>query len=128
MILNSTVSVALKKNLLKASGEVCADQGHGFVDYLWPESTPDGLTAEQPKLSYVNLFKPWGWVIGTGMYIDDLEKDMQARLNAILVDLKQTFSKVRHGENGYKFLFNSKKEILIPPLNSAADFLRVHQP
>ena len=41
----------------------------GVVGYLWPRPG-----AEQPveKLSYVAPFAPWGWVIGTGVYVDDL--------------------------------------------------------
>lgn len=50
-------------NLVKA-------QGHGFVDYYWPK--PD---AREPveKYSHVVGFAPWGWVIGTGVYVDDLK-------------------------------------------------------
>lgn len=44
--------------------------GAGFVDYLW--SKP-GLEAPLPKLSYVKGFEPWGWIIGTGIYIDDVD-------------------------------------------------------
>jgi methyl-accepting chemotaxis protein len=42
----------------------------GYVDYYWPKV---GSEKAQPKLSYVEGFAPWGWVIGTGVYIDDLE-------------------------------------------------------
>lgn len=46
---------------------------NGFVDYLWPKPTGEGaLTEDQPKLSYVEKFEPWGWIVGTGIYIDDL--------------------------------------------------------
>ncbi|MBY5409093.1 methyl-accepting chemotaxis protein [Rhizobium leguminosarum] len=43
--------------------------GKGFVDYLWPK--PD---ADEPvlKYSYVAGFEPWGWIVGTGVYADDL--------------------------------------------------------
>ena len=43
--------------------------GAGFVGYEWPKP---GLDKPQPKLSYVAGFAPWGWVVGTGVYIDDL--------------------------------------------------------
>ena len=45
-------------------------QGAGFVDYYW--SKP-GSDAPVPKLSYVKGFEPWGWIIGTGIYIDDVD-------------------------------------------------------
>ncbi|WP_165219126.1 methyl-accepting chemotaxis protein [Affinirhizobium pseudoryzae] len=43
--------------------------GQGFVDYDWPKPG-----AEQPveKYSHVAGFEPWGWVVGTGVYVDDL--------------------------------------------------------
>ena len=44
--------------------------GSGFIDYQWPKP---GKDTPQPKLSFVTGFAPWGWVIGTGVYIDDLE-------------------------------------------------------
>ena len=44
--------------------------GSGFVDYLWPRAGSD-----QPvgKISYVQGYAPWGWLIGTGVYTDDLD-------------------------------------------------------
>ena len=44
--------------------------GHGFVSYQWPRP---GATQAVDKLSYVKGFAPWGWVIGSGIYIDDLK-------------------------------------------------------
>ncbi len=67
-----------KENLFSAFVQVCAQSGEGFVDYNWPKPTKDGLSSEQPKLSYVRLFPDWGWVIGTGIYIDDIEGEVAA--------------------------------------------------
>ncbi|MGV2099462.1 methyl-accepting chemotaxis protein [Rhizobium sp. 21-4511-3d] len=49
-------------NMVKAHGQ-------GFVDYYWPKPG-----AEQPVLKYSHVagFEPWGWVVGTGVYGDDL--------------------------------------------------------
>jgi len=44
--------------------------GSGFIEYQWPKP---GKDAPQPKLSFVTEFVPWGWMIGTGVYIDDIE-------------------------------------------------------
>ncbi|WP_052668792.1 methyl-accepting chemotaxis protein [Nitriliruptor alkaliphilus] len=49
--------------------ETVAGEGSGFVDYLWPKP---GQEAPEPKLSYVSGFEPWGWIIGTGIYVDDV--------------------------------------------------------
>ncbi len=62
-----------EKNLFKAFVDVTEATGEGYVDYLWAKPTADGLTDKQPKLSYVKLHKPLGWIIGTGVYIDTVD-------------------------------------------------------
>nr|WP_246365076.1 methyl-accepting chemotaxis protein [Gellertiella hungarica] len=47
-----------------------ARQGGGYLEYAWPKP---GVETPVAKLSYVTAFQPWGWVIGNGVYIDDLE-------------------------------------------------------
>jgi methyl-accepting chemotaxis protein len=49
-------------NTVKKSGE-------GFVDYYWPKP---GAAEPVLKYSHVVGFQPWGWVVGTGVYADDL--------------------------------------------------------
>ena len=46
-------------------------KGSGFVPYMWPKP---GSDKPQPKLSFVKGFKPWGWIFGTGIYIDDIDR------------------------------------------------------
>ena len=38
-------------------------------NYFWPKA---GSVEPQPKLSFATTYEPWGWVIGTGVYTDDL--------------------------------------------------------
>lgn len=45
--------------------------GQGFVAYQWPKP---GKEAPVPKVSYVKGFAPWGWVIGSGIYVDDVRE------------------------------------------------------
>lgn len=53
-----------------------AKSGGGWVEYLWAKPNQTALAI--PKLSYVTLFEPWGWVIGTGLYLDDVEQQKNA--------------------------------------------------
>jgi Methyl-accepting chemotaxis protein len=46
--------------------------GSGYISYAWPKPGMDPNQAV-PKLSFVKGFEPWGWVIGTGIYIDDVD-------------------------------------------------------
>ncbi len=60
--------------------EVCKAKGEGIVDYMWPKP---GKEEPVPKLSYVKLFAPWGWIIGTGIYIEDVEASLQVKREEI---------------------------------------------
>ncbi|MDT0165674.1 methyl-accepting chemotaxis protein [Actinotalea sp. AC32] len=57
------------KHLFVEFVEVVRADGAGFVDYQWPKP---GAEAPQPKVSYVTGYEPWGWVIGSGVYVDDV--------------------------------------------------------
>jgi len=50
--------------------KVVQAQGEGQVDYMWAR-TSGGTPV--PKISYVKGFTPWGWVVGSGVYVDDME-------------------------------------------------------
>ncbi len=59
--------------------KVATEQGQGFVTYEYPKP---GAAMDQPspKLSYVKQFAPWQWMLGTGMYIDDVEATVWSRV------------------------------------------------
>ena len=50
--------------------DVVKKQGAGFYGYLWPKP---GFDQPVGKISYVKGFAPWGWIIGTGIYLDDVD-------------------------------------------------------
>jgi methyl-accepting chemotaxis protein len=52
--------------------------GSGFVWYLWPK--PGSDTPVQ-KVSFVKGFEPWGWVIGSGVYVDNVDAVVASRLS-----------------------------------------------
>ncbi|GAB0058951.1 Methyl-accepting chemotaxis protein 4 [Candidatus Magnetaquicoccaceae bacterium FCR-1] len=60
--------------------KVTRAQGAGFVPYLWPRP---GQQEPVPKISYVKGFEPWGWIIGSGIYIDDVDAALAKRLREI---------------------------------------------
>ena len=78
------------KNLFVAFNEVVDKAGDGFVTYMWPKAVSGGgVTTElYPKLSYVKKFDAWNWVIGSGIYIDDVDEIFRHRaLTMIGIDL-----------------------------------------
>jgi methyl-accepting chemotaxis protein len=56
--------------------------GSGFVDYLWPKP---GAEEGVPKISFVMGFEPWGWVIGSGIYIDDVDAKFRSDAIKLLI-------------------------------------------
>jgi len=68
------------KKLFVEMVKTCRENGEGFVDYFWPKY---GADKPQPKVSFVKLFKKWNWIIGTGMYVDDIEVLVEARKEKI---------------------------------------------
>ena len=57
-------------------------QGDGFVDYVWPLP---GETEPTDKISYVKEFKPWGWTVGSGIYLTNLEAEYAHMRNVMIV-------------------------------------------
>jgi len=73
------------KYLFREFVEICKSRGAGFVEYMWPKP---GEENPVPKISYVKLYEPWGWIVGSGLYIDDVKKDV---MNARFYMLAGTF-------------------------------------
>ncbi len=119
-----------KENLFKAAVDITGTSSDkdGYIDYLWPKPTSTGLTQQQPKISYVRRFEPWNWVIGTGVYIDDIEKDVQDRIDTVINDLNNSFKTQKIGEGGYFFIFNEKNKMLVHPNKANVDFSKIKNP
>lgn len=66
--------------------DVVSDSGSGYLDYIWQwKSSPYRMG---PKVSYVQYFRPWGWIVGTGVYMDDVGLS----IDAITKPLKHTYA------------------------------------
>jgi PAS domain S-box-containing protein len=62
--------------------EVVKESGEGYIDYMW--QWKDDSTKIVPKLSYVRGFKPWGWIIGTGIYLEDVKAEIRGLKKRLL--------------------------------------------
>ncbi|MBP1735814.1 MAG: methyl-accepting chemotaxis sensory transducer [Deltaproteobacteria bacterium] len=61
------------KHLFVEMVDVVTQSGEGFVSYMWPKP---GQKQPVAKLSYVKLFKPWGWIVGSGIYVGDVQEEI----------------------------------------------------
>jgi PAS domain S-box-containing protein len=69
------------KRLFQEFVRVCEASGSGFVDYMWPKP---GFDKPVPKVSYVQMVPEWEWIIGTGVYVDDVQAEMAAIRRTVL--------------------------------------------
>lgn len=64
------------KKLFVACVNTVRFTGAGYVDYTWQwQDDPRRIV---PKISYVKEFTPWGWIIGTGIYVEDVRAEITA--------------------------------------------------
>jgi methyl-accepting chemotaxis protein len=63
--------------------QVCRDKGEGKVDYIW--QWKDDKTRLEPKMSYVKAFAPWGWIVGTGVYVNDVAEQISSIRKTLLL-------------------------------------------
>ncbi|MGD9825503.1 methyl-accepting chemotaxis protein [Desulfobacter sp.] len=82
---------------------LCKEAGEGYVSYLWP--TIDDTNKWERKLSYVRSFKPWNWIIGTGVYVGKAETDAQKVAINIVSDMK-------YGDNDYFYIMDTQGNVL----------------
>ena len=78
------------RNLFQLAVELTAARGEGFIRYSWPEPDGEKLLPQMPKFSYVRLFEEWGWVVGTGIYVDEAVREK-------LAEITSGISKIRYG-------------------------------
>jgi len=62
------------KKLFMESVKILENSDEGFLDYMWQWKDDPGRIV--PKLSYVKIFRPWNWIIGTGIYIEDVKEEI----------------------------------------------------
>ncbi|MGM0444719.1 MAG: cache domain-containing protein, partial [Fibrobacterota bacterium] len=87
-------------NLLAAMRKVALDRDTGYVDYLWPKPGHDTLVE---KLSYVSLLREWGWILGTGVYADQVRRDA-------VEDLRELTGRMRYDDGaGYFWITDTAR-------------------
>ncbi|MDD3918206.1 MAG: cache domain-containing protein, partial [Synergistaceae bacterium] len=110
-----------EKNIGKSILEACALDGEGFVQYLWSKPTRDGLIPDIPKLSYVRSIKEWGWIIGTGVYVDDARQYAVRQALDIIANIRYA------GGEGYFWVTDTHRPnprpIIHPTLDDAENGL-----
>ncbi len=73
--------------LFRAFVDTVRQKGKGFVDYQWPKP---GGTEPLDKISFVQGFEPWGWVIGSGIYVHDVREGVMHQIRVASIGVLLT--------------------------------------
>ena len=71
--------------LFQEMSNISKKNGEGFITYYWDYKGDKSKIV--PKITYFRLFKPFGWIVGTGIYIEDL----RAEIFNILISISLIF-------------------------------------
>ena len=62
--------------------ELVNEKGEGIIQYYWKRK--EDASREVPKLSYVKAYQSWNWIIGTGIYLDDVRQEIKRLRDQLL--------------------------------------------
>ena len=92
--------------------KIAQSDNEGFYRYRWRRL---GAFQEREKISYFQNFADWGFIIGSGVYLDDVEADVAYRRQLVIDELRQALINIRVSQTGYIYIFGSNLNMLIHP-------------
>jgi len=92
------------KSFIKEMIKIGRQSGEGFDEYYWVKPGVEGNDFK--KISFIKIFKPYSWIIGAGLYVDDVEEQIKK-------DLLSTISRIRFGKEGYIFINRLNGDALV---------------
>ena len=93
------------KQIFKEFADIAKKDKEGFIDYVWPKP---GFDKPQLKVSFVKLFAPYNWVIGTGEYVENATAKIQA-------EALKTISDMRYANGDYFWINDSHPKMIHHP-------------
>ena len=97
------------KQIFSEFAALAKKEGEGFVDYVWAKP---GFEKPQPKVSFIKLFNPYNWVVGTGEYVSDVSSKIQEESKKAIADM-------RYGKDGYFWINDSSPKMVMHPIKPA---------
>jgi len=73
------------KRFFMEMARVCEERGEGYVNYMW--QWKDQKDKVVPKISFVKKYNNWGWIVGTGIYIEDVAEQTRAMYFQVIIIL-----------------------------------------
>jgi PAS domain S-box-containing protein len=92
---------------------IARENGEGFTRYWWKPKGGPGMPRE--KLSFIKDFPDWKMVIGTGTFIDDIQREVDRQRQTLLQQLRAIVQQTRIGTSGYLYIVDAQGTIIIHP-------------
>ena len=108
------------KYVLREIRDIALEQGEGFIDYLWVR-----LDQDEPakKLGYVFHHPHWDWIIGSGVYIDDIEAEAQRMQYVMRENLTLLLDRLHFAKSGLFFILDSNGKVEVSPHDTSLQTL-----
>ena len=106
------------KYFIREFAEIVRTRNEGFCTYKWPHPT---LNQIEEKLTYVFYFPQYDWIIGTGFYLQEVQRQKQKEALEYIVNL-------RYGENEYFFISDYNSVLIGHPTLQDKDMSNVKDP
>jgi two-component system chemotaxis sensor kinase CheA len=91
--------------------KIAREQGEGYYSYWWTRLSDKTTLYE--KLSFAKDFKPWQWIIGTGLYLVDIDKEEKKKKQELIETLRQKIYQTTISKDGVIFIADAQGKILI---------------
>jgi signal transduction histidine kinase/CheY-like chemotaxis protein/HPt (histidine-containing phosphotransfer) domain-containing protein len=108
--------------------KIAREKGEGFYSYWWAKNNQDKTAYE--KLTFSKNYPKWNIIIGTGVYIDEIQRELTKRNNELMQQIKNIMLETKIGKTGYIYVFNDKGIMLIHPNSNieGTDFTKLKNP
>jgi len=87
-------------------------KGFAYTKYWWVK---DQLNESLEKIAYTSYFKPWDIYLSTGLYLDDIQKEISLQKQNIISNLKNVLHSMKIAKTGYIFILSNDNQMVIHP-------------
>ncbi len=108
--------------------KIAREYGEGFHSYSWKKLQ----SSDRPyrKLTFAKHIPVWEWVIGTGIYLDSVEDEVETKKHALIKNLRKLLTRTTIGDTGYIYIFDSEGNMKLHPNSNieGKNFLTLENP
>ncbi len=108
--------------------KIARERGEGFHSYSWSKLEGDGTLFK--KLTFARHIPNWKWIIGTGMYLDSIERQVKIKKQELTKNLRKLLANTRIAATGYIYIFDSSGNMILHPNSNieGKNFLKLLNP